>query len=896
MIGQTISHYVIVEKLGEGGMGVVYKAHDTDLDRDVALNFRPAQFSASEAERARFVQEAKAAASLNHPNICTIFGIEEFNPAPSGAEGGKQMFFAMSFVDGTTLREKIPSLSQKQAIDIAIQAADGLSAAHEKGIVHRDIKPENVMIRRDGIVQVMDFGLARLRESSSRINRLTMAGSTVGTAGYMSPEQIQGQDADHRSDIFSLGVLLYEMLAGQLPFKGVHQTALAYEIVNVDPPPPSAVKPGIDPALDALVLECLAKEPAERFQSVAELGKELRRYKRESGRSRVSTVSRVGSFAAAPAATAASVAGGTAAGPATSGRGAGRERIAWAGALLLAIAAIGYFLIMKPGRPETGPLSVRFTITPPPNTVIENTAISPDGRTIAFTATGEGRTRLWIRPMRGLEAQPLPGTENAAYPFWSPDSRFIGFFADRKLNKIDIAGGSPLFVCEVYGPYGGSWSARGDIIFSRGAAGIFLVPAAGGNPRLVIAPDTAYREEALWWPAFLDDGDRILFTSLGVFDDKVKTYSMSIGDTARTHLLTSDANAVYAAPDRLLFLNNRTLMSQKIDAGATRLVGDPSPVTVDVGMTPRNALGDYGYSAAGVLATGTGRSIYRQYTWFDRSGKALGTACPPGNYFDIDLSPDGTRAAVQRSDIQTGNSDIWLIDLTRSLISRFTFDAGVDDDPTWSPDGKYVYFSNTASGRYVVQRKASSGVGAPELIHDMGKSQMPSDWSPDGKHLLMNVTSPQGETDLWVTNEGGNPPSAPYLATSFDEYGAQFSPDGRWVAYTSNESGRPEIYVQSFPAGDGRWQVSLEGGARPRWNPKGGELLFLSPNLEMMSVEVRPGPTFDYGTPKALFVTRIDNYSAPNRYAVSADGSRFLINVAVDEQKANVVTVSINPF
>ena len=299
MIGSKISHYTILEKLGEGGMGVVYKARDTDLDRDVALKFLSAHLAASEADKARFMQEAKSAAALDHPNICTIFGIEEFDPASMGGKGEKQLFFAMSFVDGTTLREKIPTLSLKQAIDVAIQVADGLSAAHEKGIVHRDIKPENIMIRKDGIVQVMDFGLARLRDSSSRINRLTMAGSTVGTAGYMSPEQVQGQDADHRSDIFSLGVLLYEMLTGQLPFKGVHQTALAYEIVNVDPPPVSLVKPGLDPDLDALVFECLAKEPSERFQSVAELAKELRRYKRESGRSRVSTVSRVHSGSAA---------------------------------------------------------------------------------------------------------------------------------------------------------------------------------------------------------------------------------------------------------------------------------------------------------------------------------------------------------------------------------------------------------------------------------------------------------------------------------------------------------------------------------------------------------------------------------------------------------------------
>ncbi len=906
MIGSNISRYTILEKIGEGGMGVVYKARDTDLDRDVALKFLSPHLAASEADKARFMQEAKSAAALDHPNICTIFGIEEFDPASTGGRGEKQLFFAMSFVDGTTLREKIPTLSLKQAIDVAIQVADGLSAAHEKGIVHRDIKPENIMIRKDGIVQVMDFGLARLRDSSSRINRLTMAGSTVGTAGYMSPEQVQGQDADHRSDIFSLGVLLYEMLTGQLPFKGVHQTALAYEIVNVDPPPVSLVKPGLDPDLDALVFECLAKEPSERFQSVAELAKELRRYKRESGRSRVSAVSRVqgGSGSGPSRLSAAGSASPSqqsfdAAAREASGvrpKSAAKERIAWAAALVAALAVIAYGLVTKPGSADVGRLPVRFTVAPPPGAVIEQTTVSPDGRHIVFTASGEGKTALWIRPMKGLEAQELPSTEKADFPFWSPDSRFVGFFADGKLHKVDITGGSPLLICDATNPRGGSWNEAGDILFARGTAGIFRVPSGGGIPKLVMATDTAYKEESLWWPVFLPDGNHFLFTSVGVFDDQVRAYIAALDDTTRSLLLSCDANVVFAPPSRVLFLNNRTLMSQSIDIGAKRLTGEPSPVTVDVGMIPRISLGDFNYSPAGVLVTGTGRSIFRQYSWFDRTGKSSGPVCPPGNYFDISLSPAGDRAAVQRADIQTGNADIWVIDLPRALISRFTFDGSTDDDPIWSPDGRYVYFSNTATGRYVIHRKPSNGVGAPEKLFDMGMSQTALSWAPDGRHMMIDAIDPAGGSDLWVMTEGANPPAAPYLASPFDEYAGQFSPDGKWVAFTSNESGKPEVYVQSFPAGGGRWQISVDGGARPRWKPNGGELYYLSPNLELMAVEVRPTSTFEYGTPRALFVTRIDNYTAPNRYVVAADGSKFLINVPIDDQKANVVTVSINPF
>ena len=438
MIGQTISHYKILEKLGEGGMGVVYKAEDTKLDRTVALKFLPPHLSASEQDKIRFVQEAKAAAALNHPNVCSIIDIQEHDG---------QMFIVMEFVDGQTLREKRGSISFKQAVDVGIQIADGLAAAHDKGIVHRDIKPENIMVRKDGIVQIMDFGLAKLRSASSKINRLTKEGSTVGTAGYMSPEQVQGLDVDHRSDIFSLGILLYELFTGELPFKGVHETALLYEIVNVDVAPMSAIKPEIDPELDRIVLECLDKDPNERTQAAKQVSIDLKRFKRESSRQHLSRT-----ISSRPALRATSVHQPVQvveepAVPLIPKR----EITAWIIAGVM-IAALGYVLFKPQPEATAGRLMIRSSIVLPDSFYIHSygpasgrPALSPDGKSVVFRAVvpGEG-TLLYIRPLSEKEAKPVPGTDGAASPFWSPDGKMIAFFQDGKLKKVDLVGGSPL--------------------------------------------------------------------------------------------------------------------------------------------------------------------------------------------------------------------------------------------------------------------------------------------------------------------------------------------------------------------------------------------------------------------------------------------------------------------
>ncbi len=873
MIGTTISHYKILEKLGEGGMGVVYKAHDTKLNREVALKFLPPHLAASEQDKARFIQEAQSASSINQPNICTIHDIQEHDGS---------LFIVMEYVNGHTLRDRLTShiTNPKSAIETGIQIADGLAAAHEKGIVHRDIKPENIMVRKDGIVQIMDFGLAKLRG----ISRLTKEGSTVGTAGYMSPEQIQGLDPDHRSDIFSLGVLLYEMLTGQLPFRGVHETALAYEIVNVDPSPMTAVKPEIDPAIDAIVLECLAKEPSERFQSAAEVAKELRRQKRESGRSRITGVRQVGAVSKVQMGSVSSQQ------PVKSIR---RERLFWLAIVM--IAATGWLVMfLSPGEKPAELLPVRFAVFPPENTIINETVISPDGKTIAFTALGEGKTLLWVRPLTALTPQPLRGTENAEFPFWSPDSRMIGFFMDGKLMKAEVNGGSPIAVCDAPGGIGGTWSSAGQILFSSEPGGLFLVSSGGGERKQITRIDSTTNEYSHWWPWFLPDGKRFLYLSLAVADEAAKVYLGSLDDPTRKMVLRSDAHVVFAPPSHLLFLRNRTLMSQRFDIDTGDLVGDLRPIASDVGHIPRYARGDFSYSPAGVLTTGGGRAVNREYRWFDRNGRELNSASAPGNYFDINLSASGKQAAVQKVDVQTGNSDIWILDIDREVMSRFTFDPAVDDYPVWDADGKYVYFATSGGGTYNIHRKLASGVGSPEAVLPGGIPTIPADVSRDGKYLLFIHGTNLASSDIWVLETANPEKRYALMETPFNEDYPSFSTDGRWLAYVSNESGKEEVYVRAFSSTGGRWQISANGGSQPRWRPDGRELFFVAPDLKLMSVNVRSGSTFDFDTPKVLFQTRIDNFSAPNRYVVADNGQRFLINVPVGHEIASPITVTMN--
>ncbi len=537
MIGETILHYKIIEKLGEGGMGEVFKAQDTKLDRFVALKFLPSQLTASEDDKARFIQEAKAASSMNHPNVCTIHSIEEYKD---------QLFIVMEFVEGKTLKDKKDSLTEKQILEIGIQVAEGLAAAHEKGIVHRDIKPENIMVRKDGIVLIMDFGLAKLYKGGN-LSRLTKAGSTVGTMGYMSPEQVQGLDVDHRTDIFSFGVVLYELLAGESPFKGMHETAVMYEIVNVDAPPLSTFKEGINPELDEIILECLEKEKDERCQSAKELGKDLRKVKKSTGH-RKSRVYNVNSKAFQKQTESQ-----------TSSKSSGSITIEafnrkfypgnifrssyLLGSLVIILSAVVLYLLLTRNSLNENSLVVNASILPPQNVTYENLIggnfeLSPDGRMIAFIGKDSlNINRLWVRPLKTLVAKDFQGTENAFYPFWSPDGKYIAYFSGNSLMKIDINAGPPNKVCDAPAGRGGSWSNNNKIVFAPNATGgLYMVSANGGNPVEIIKQDTSIKDQSLRFPHFLPDGEHFIYSVQNLFSGS------SPGDVVKVGSINSDTD------------------------------------------------------------------------------------------------------------------------------------------------------------------------------------------------------------------------------------------------------------------------------------------------------------------------------------------------------------------
>ena len=892
MIGTTISHFQILEKLGEGGMGVVYKAQDTKLNRAVALKFLPAHLSASEQDKARFLQEAQAAASLNHPNICTIYGIDEH-------EG--HIFIAMELVEGRTLREENRSFSVKQTVDIGVQIADGLAAAHEKGIVHRDIKPENIMIRKDGIVQIMDFGLAKLRGAS----RLTKEGTMVGTVGYMSPEQVQGHDTDHRTDIFSLGVILYELLSGQSPFKGVHETAIIYEIVNVDAAPISSLKPEVDADVDAIVLECLAKEPDERYQSAKEVAKELRRFKRESSRTRVSRVS-VTREAYRPSGVSAIQEDLPLATPKK--KLFSIERLVWA-SIAIALIAVA-FLHVSETVPEAR--TYRSTILPPEKSNFStsfggNIALSPDGRLLAFVARDSvARTLLWVRPLNALAGQALNGTDEASFPFWSPDSRFIGFFAGGKLKKIEASGGPPQTLCDAIAGRGGTWNDEGTIVFcpSGGLAPLFRVSAAGGVPIAVTKLDSNRNEQSHRWPTFLPDGKHFLFATRatqGGVSELDGLYLASLDSTFVPRRLVTGSSSVEFANGHILFARDQTLMAQPFDTKRLDLSGDAIPIAERVYFEAFTSKTAFSASQNGTLVyqTGTGSAGVR-LIWFDRSGKQLGMLNQPSVYNDLRLSPDGKRIAISQFDAKTRNGDIWLYEIGRAVWTRFTFDPATERWPIWSPDGSTIVFASDRNKRFDLYQRASSGAGGEQLLIESGFPKATSDWSRDGKYIAYSATAPKTGSDIWILpvnprGTGGEQKPFVFLQTDFAESRAMFSPDGRWIAYQSNESGKEEVYVRPFPGPGGKWQVSTNGGIRPRWRRDGKEIFFLAPDDKLMVAEIKLGTaSVDVGSSRPLFHFRPFGGAGRDIYDVTDDGQRFLVASPGGEDNSSPVTLVVN--
>ncbi len=886
MIGRTILQYEIVEQLGEGGMGIVYKARDTKLDRFVALKFLTKNIGSTDADRQRFLQEAKAAATLNHPNICTVYDVSEF-------EG--QMFIAMEFIDGETLRDRRSNISVKQSIEIGIQVAEALAAAHEKGIIHRDIKPENVMLRKDGLVQIMDFGLAKQQGAS----RLTREGNTVGTIGYMSPEQVQGFNVDHRSDIFSFGVMLYELLSGQSPFKGMHETAIIYEIVNVDPEPVSIIKPDLPPDLDAILLECLAKDADERYQSAKEIVKDLRKLKRESSRQ---TASRILAVRKSQISSGSRLAPMTTEFETVPQQKAFRFNVWMAASVmsaLIIVAMAGYYFTVL----RTAPELFRLSFETADGTIFNSTngghiALSPDGTMIVYVATDSlGKDHLWVRSLSSPTPILLSGTDNAIYPFWSNDSRMIGYFADQKLKKIDAKGGPSFTICDASSGRGGTWNANGIIVFSPVSNGpLHQVAAAGGVSKPVTTLDSLELEANNRWPFFLPDNEHFLYTaqttkaSLDEDAEQIRIGSLSGGNGPV--LIRATSNAVYDNGYILYYKQNSVLM-QPFDVGSLTLAGDPAPIVENVLYSRPRSKGAFSVSQNGrMLYLGTSKTS-NEMAIFTMDGvvqSRIKINSPPTV---ATFSPDGKFYAVDIYDEAAKNTDLWIHDIVRNSDTRLTFDKRLELVPVWSQDASKIYFSSNKSGVFNIFEKNSNGTGEESLVYESKSPSYATDISQDGTKLLLSVQT-QGiqKWDIGIFDLTTKK-YLPLLTSEFNEWVGTFSPDGKWYTYMSNETGRFEIYIRPTDGSPSKWQVSTNGGENPRWCSNGKEILYHIGNQQIVSTAVNvSGDQIEVGTSTQMF--KIDPGFQNRVSDISIDGKMVLTSRALNTQLLKNGSVIMN--
>lgn len=881
--GTRLGPYEILTAAGSGGMGEVYRARDTRLDRVVAVKVLPDAALQDTARRQRLEREARAVSSLSHPNICTLHDV--------GHQDGVD-YLVMELLEGETLADRLAKgrLPPDQVLRHAVEIASALDAAHRRGIVHRDLKPGNIMLTRTG-AKLLDFGLARtdaeaapaisgLSATPTNTRPLTAEGTMVGTVQYMSPEQLEGKPADARSDLFAFGVVLYEMTTGRRAFQGKSQASLIAAILASEPPPLSALQPLAPPALERVVRACLAKDPEERSQSAHDLMLELK------------WIAEAGPLA------------GTAAPARTGSRN--RERAWMALALVLAVATT-LLALTRPREQAPSAVAIRSTILPPEKSAFNfggvspgPVAISPDGRFLAFVArTAEGRDLLWVRPLGSLTARSFEGTDGASYPFWSSDSRSIGFFADAKLKRIDAQGGPPQTLCETSIARGGSWSREGTIIFAPDISdSIYRVPATGGEPAPVTLLDQSRQHFNHRWPFFLPDGRHFLFFARSALDENTGTYVGSLDSKELKFIMAGRSNVAYAAPGYLLFVRERTLMALPFDTGRLEITGEVIPIVDPVAVNTSVQRAIFTVSEGGVLAYQggvlTGSS---QLRWLDRSGKPAGALGDPTVYLQPHLSPDDKRLVVQIADPRSFNSDLWIYDLGRGIKTRFTFEPNIETSPVWSPDGTRIAYTSNRSGRFHMFAKASSGVGAEEpMFEEPETDARPVSWSRDGRYIAFMRRKVKGPTrgDIWILPLFGDRKPFPFLQSEFEEQYATFSPDGRFMAYVTNESGRNEVYLVPFPGAGGKWQVSSAGGMAPRWRGDGRELFYLAPDSRVMSAEIVPkGDRLEVGAVRPMFETR-SLQSPVGAYDPSSDGKRFLVVTEADQTNSEPITLVVN--
>jgi len=870
--GKRLGPYEILSAIGAGGMGEVYKARDTRLDRIVAIKVLPTHLADQSELRERFDREARTIASLNHPHICTLHDI--------GHQDGID-YLVMEYLEGQTLAQRLQkgALPPEQVLEYAIEISDALDKAHRKGVTHRDLKPGNIMLTKSG-TKLLDFGLAKLKQEAAPENvplsdlptakdPLTAQGTILGTLQYMAPEQLEGKDVDVRTDIFAFGAVVYEMATGKRAFDGKTQASVIGAIMSSEPPPMSTLQPMTPPALDRVVKKCLAKEPDDRWHAAKDLCDELRWIAGGSSQAIVAPLSAAKGI-----------------------RGVWRQRLILGLCGLSIGAAIASFVAWSLEPSLLRPVS-RLTIALPPGQQLAgmerspSVAISSDGTNLAYVATQGGSERLYLRAMDSLESKPVPGSEGAFNPFFSPDGQWLGFFADAKLKKVSVSGGAAVTLSEATVPFGASWGSHGTIIFSPTTFAVLQQMQDGGGPS---QPLTHFenREISHRWPEILPDGKAVLFAAsmatANWANAQVAVQSLVTGE--RRNLIQGATQPRYASSGHLIYAQGGALIAAPFDPRRNAVLGAAVPV-VD-GIQQSIPIGDaqYSISSTGTLVYVSGglQSFQSRLVWVNRNGTEQILAAPPHTYRAIRLSPDGQRIAVG---IEERETQVWLYDSARETLSRLTFE-GTNLNPTWSPDGKRIAFIGESN----IFWQPSDGSGVMERLTTNEYFQSPFSWSPDGQLLAFSQTDPITGYDIWILKLG-NRKAQPFLRTPFNEAAPEFSPDGKWLAYISNESGRYEVYVQPYPGPGGKWQISTDGGTEPMWNRNGRELFYRSAD-KMMAVDIAAQPNFSAGKPRMLFEGPYVPTPVffPN-YDVSPDGQRFLMIKPVEQAQAAPTQINV---
>jgi eukaryotic-like serine/threonine-protein kinase len=872
--GSKLGPYEIQSPLGAGGMGEVYRARDTRLDRTVAIKILPEHLAGSAEAKQRFDREARAISSLNHPNICHLYDV---------GQQDSTSYLVMEFLEGETLADRLRKgpLPLEQVLKFGAEICEGLEKAHRSGVVHRDLKPGNIMLTKSG-AKLMDFGLAKAPPSAltslsssnslATMSRpLTAEGTIMGTMQYMSPEQLEGKEADARSDIFSLGSVLYEMVAGKRAFEGKTTASTIAAILAAEPRPITTTHPA-PAALDHLIRTCLAKDPDDRIQTAHDVKLQLRWVTQFS-------IAQSGSQPIAGA---------------TSSTRPDSNRLAWilVGLLSLALIAGG---IAWWSLAHRAPALLYFST--PVALVANDVALSPDGHTAAIVAYSKDTNKymIWRYEIGGRDASAVPGTEGASHPFWAPDNRDIAFFADGKLKKVDVfSANSPQVVCESLTGRGGTWNRDGVILFSPDASsGLYRVSSAGGTPAQATKLDSSRGQSSNRWPVFLPDQKHFLYLGAN-FSGQYDKNAIFVGslDSDETHpIVAASSNAVYVDPGYLLYLRSNALVAQRFDLKTFSLTGEPRTISDEVRYTPATDLAVFS-AAKDILTLQTGKGIgTSQLLWFDRSGKQLGFAGPPGIISNGTLSPDARRIAYDQMEPDSRHWAVWTRDLATDSTTRISFGAGLTQLPIWSPDGKQLAYAGIHNSQWAVFAKNADGSGSEtQVVENAAYVKGPWSWASDGKLLFWD------KNELWYVPMPGTQPK-PVFQESSTIRNAQFSPDGRWLAYSSNEGGSFEVFVSSFPHTESKWQVSREGGSEPRWRRDGKELFYLSADGKVISVPVKATTTFEAGPPQVLFQTHLRQpISALDHisYDVSTDGQKFLVDTKVDEPNAAPMSVILN--